>query len=196
MKTVLRPALALVGLFTFLLGLVLPLLFTGFAQAVLPFQAGGSLIVRDGMVVGSALVGQWSDAPRYFHPRPSATSEPDPQNEGKTRERPYNAAASGASNLGPTSATLLDAVKQRIAALPADSPVPADAVTASASGLDPHISPANARQQVARVAQARGLPQQRVQALVEQQIEGRVLGLLGEPRVNVLRLNLALDALR
>ena len=196
MNTVLRPALVVVALFTLLLGLVLPALFTGFAQAVLPFQARGSLIEHDGKVVGSARVGQWFDSPRYFHPRPSATSESDPENEGKTRDRPYNAAASSGSNLGPTNAALLDAVKERIAALSTGAPVPVDAVTASGSGLDPHISPANALRQVARVAEARGISAERVRALVEAHVEGREFGVLGDPRVNVLRLNLALDALR
>lgn len=200
MFAMLRAALAMVGLFTLLLGLVVPVLFTGFAGAVLPAQAGGSLVVRDGKVVGSVLVGQNFTAGRYFHPRPSATTEPDPDKEGSTRAAPYNALSSAASNLGPTSAALLDAVKQGavnqgVADL-GGGPVPADALTASASGLDPHISPANAARQVARVAAVRGLAQARVAALVAANTQGPEFGLLGEPRVNVLRLNLALDTLR
>ncbi len=195
MSALLRPALAVVGLFTLLLGLAVPLAFTGIAGVVFPTQAGGSLVERDGRVIGSALIGQTFADPRYFHPRPSATTEPDPEKEGSTRAAPYNAAASAASQLGPTSAALLDAVRGRIAAL-GGGPVPADAVTASGSGLDPHISPENAARQIRRVAQARGLPEGRLAELVAQHTEGRQFGLLGEPRVNVLRLNLALDALR
>lgn len=195
MSALLRPALAVVGLFTLLLGLAVPLAFTGIAGVVFPTQAGGSLVERDGRVIGSALIGQTFADPRYFHPRPSATTEPDPEKEGSTRAAPYNAAASAASQLGPTSAALLDAVRGRIAAL-GGGPVPADAVIASGSGLDPHISPENAARQIRRVAQARGLPEGRLAELVAQHTEGRQFGLLGEPRVNVLRLNLALDALR
>lgn len=189
----LRPALTLVIGLTLLLGVVLPLAFTAVAQLALPFQAGGSLIARDGRVVGSALLGQnFADA-RYFTPRPSATSEADPDNAGSTRGAPYNAAASAASQLGPTSASLLETVKERVGDA---TGVPADAVTASASGLDPHISPANAARQVARVAAARGVPPERVAAVLAQHTEGREFGLLGDPRVNVLRLNLAVDAMR
>lgn len=195
MASLLRPAFAIVGLFTLLLGLAVPLAFTGAAGVAFPTQAGGSLVERDGRVIGSALLGQAFTGERYFHPRPSATSEPDPENDGSTRAAPYNAAASAASQLGPTSAALLDAVRERVAAL-GGGPVPADAVTASGSGLDPHISPENAMRQARRVAGARGLPEARVSALVAEHTEGRTLGLLGEPRVNVLRLNLALDALR
>ena len=180
----LRPAIAVVGIFTVMLGLAVPLAFTGVAGAVFPTQAGGSLIERDGRVIGSALLGQNFVEDRYFHPRPSATS-PDP----------YNAASSAASQLGPTSQALLDAVKERVAAA-GGGPVPADAATASGSGLDPHISPENAARQVRRVAAARGLPEVRVAALVAESVEGRTFGLLGEPRVNVLRLNLALDGVR
>jgi len=193
MTAILRPALAVVLLFTLPLGLAVPLAFTGVAGVLFPSQAGGSLVERDGRVIGSALLGQSFASERSFHPRPSATTEPDPENEGSTRVAPYNAAASAASQLGPTSAALLEAVTERVAGR---RNVPADAATASGSGLDPHISPDNARTQVERVARARGLPPQRVRALVEQHIEGRVLGLFGERRVNVLRLNLALDALR
>lgn len=195
MNAILRPALSIVGLFTLLLGLAVPIAFTGAAGLVFPVQAGGSLIGRDGRVVGSALLGQDFTAARYFHPRPSATTEADPEQEGATRPAPYNAAASAASQLGPTSAALKDAVAQRVAAL-GGGPVPADAVTASGSGLDPHISPENAAQQIRRVAEARGLPEARVAALVRQHTQGREFGILGEPRVNVLALNLALDGAR
>ncbi len=193
MLYLLRPAASLVVLLTLLLGLAVPLAFTGAANLVFPAQAGGSLVVREGQVVGSALLGQAFTADRYFHPRPSATTEPDAA--GGSRAAPYNAAASAASQLGPTSAALLEAVKERAAALGA-TPVPADAATASASGLDPHISPENALRQVARVATARGLDAAALRALVARQVQGPELGLLGEARVNVLRLNLALDALR
>lgn len=199
MTSILRPAIALVVAFTLLLGLAVPLAFTGLASAAFPNAAGGSLITRDGRVVGSDLIGQAFTADRYFQPRPSATTEPDPENPGSTRPAPYNAAASTASQLGPTSAALLEAVRERVASLgggPMTAPVPADAATASGSGLDPHISPANAARQVARVATARGLPEARVAALVAQHTERPTFGLLGEPRVNVLRINLALDALR
>jgi len=192
---ILRPAIAMVVLFTVLLGLAIPLGFTGLAGAAFSAQARGSLVERDGRVVGSALLGQNFAGERYFHPRPSATSEPDPDIEGSTRAAPYNAAASAASQLGATSETLLDAVKERVAAL-GGGPVPADAATASGSGLDPHVSPENAARQLRRVAAARGLPETRVAALIAEHTEGRTLGLLGEARVNVLRLNLALDALR
>lgn len=195
MNAILRPAIAITGLFTLLLGLAVPMAFTGAAGLVFPVQAGGSLIERDGRVVGSALLGQDFTAARYFHPRPSATTEADPAQEGTTRPAPYNAAASAASQLGPTSAALKDAVAQRVAGL-AGGPVPADAVTASGSGLDPHISPANAARQIRRVAEARGLPEARVAALVRQHTQDREFGILGEPRVNVLALNLALDGAR
>lgn len=183
MNAILRPALAMVLALTALLGIAMPLAMTGIAGLVFPDEAGGSLIRREGRVVGSARIGQAFTEPRYFHPRPSATAP-----------EPYNAASGAASQLGPTSAALLDSVRQRVAAA-GGSGVPADAVTSSGSGLDPHVSPENAARQIARVAQARGLPQERLATLVAQHIEGRELGLLGEPRVNVLRLNLALDAL-
>ncbi len=188
----LRPALVLVLLFTLLSGLALPLAFTGAATALIPERANGSLIVANGRVVGSALMGQNFTADRYFHPRPSATTETDPRDPGKTIPVPYDASSSGGSNLAPTSKALLDRVKAAIATS-GPAPVPGDMVTSSASGLDPDISPANARRQVARVAAARGLPQDRVRALAAAQTRGRVLGFLGEPRVNVLKLNLALD---
>jgi K+-transporting ATPase ATPase C chain len=193
MMSLLRPAFTLVAVFTVLLGLAAPLAMTGLAGVALPHQAGGSLVLREGRIVGSALIGQDFTAPRYVHPRPSATTEPDPDNPGSTRAAPYNAAASAASQLGPSSAVLLEAVRGRVA-VRGGAPVPADAVTASGSGLDPHISVENARAQVARVAAARGLPREQVARLVESMAEGRLLGVLGERRVNVLRLNLALDA--
>jgi K+-transporting ATPase ATPase C chain len=195
MNGILRPALVTVAAFTIVTGLAMPLAMTGVAQLVFPSQANGSLIERDGKVVGSALIGQNFTGPRYFHPRPSATTEADPAEEGKTRAAPYNAAASAASQQGPTSESLLAAIRERVEAA-GPAPVPADAVTASGSGLDPHVSPANALRQVARVAEARGLPEDRVRAMVSEHTEGRAFGLLGEPRVNVLQLNLALDALR
>lgn len=195
MAVIIRPAIAVVVLFTLLLGLAVPLAFTGIAGIAFPTQAGGSLVERDGRVIGSALLGQNFTSDRYFHPRPSATTEADPEDRGSTRAAPYNAASSAASQLGPTSAMLLDAVKQRVAAI-GSGPVPADAAYASGSGLDPHISPENAARQIRRVAAARGLPEARLVELVSQQVEDRQFGLLGEPRVNVLRLNLALDAMK
>ena len=198
MIAMLRPAFAMVGSLTLLLGLLLPLAFTGFAQLVLPGQANGSLVAAGGQVVGSALLGQDFTEAKYFQPRPSATTEPDPEQPGSTRAAPYNGAASAASQAGPTSAALRERLRERVAAAgpaPDGAPVPADAVTASASGLDPHVSPANAARQVARVAAARGLPEARVRALLEARTEGREWGLFGEPRVNVLGLNLALDGL-
>lgn len=193
MNAVLRPALALVLTLTLVTGVAAPLAMTGIAQLVLTRQANGSLVERDGKVVGSALIGQNFAGERYFHPRPSATSEPDPENEGKTRPAPYNAAASAASQFGPTSGSLLASVRERVEA---DGPVPADLAYASGSGLDPHVSPANAQRQAARVAAARNLREEQVRDLVSQHVQGREFGLLGEPRVNVLRLNLALDDLR
>ena len=195
MNAILRPAIVLVLLLTLLTGIVVPLAMTGIAQLVFPRQANGSLVERDGKVIGSSLIGQNFAGERYFHPRPSATSEADPDNAAKTRSAPYNAAASAASQLGPTSESLLVSVHERIEAN-GPAPVPADVATASGSGLDPHVSPANARRQVARVAAARGLREEQVRDLVLRQVQGREFGLLGEPRVNVLRLNLALDALR
>lgn len=189
-ESLLRPMLATFVALSLVTGLAYPLLVTGAARAAFPQQATGSLVLRDGKPVGSALIGQNFSEPGHFWGRPSATSP-----------MPYNAAASGGSNQGPLNPALADAVKARIEALRAAdpdnlAPVPVDLVTASASGLDPHISPAAARYQAARVARARALPPGQVQALVEQHVEGPWLGLLGEPRVNVLELNLALDALR
>jgi K+-transporting ATPase ATPase C chain len=176
-------------IWTVLTGLVYPLAVTGLAQLLFPHQANGSLVVRDGQVIGSELIGQYFDQPKYFWSRPSATSP-----------FPYNAAASSGSNLGPTNPALIEAVKGKLAALRAaepanDNPIPVDLVTASGSGLDPHISPAAAEYQVRRVARARGLDENSVRALVAQHIEGRQLGFLGERRVDVLQLNLALDSL-
>jgi K+-transporting ATPase ATPase C chain len=172
----------------------MPLAMTGVAQLVFPRQANGSLVEREGKVIGSALIGQNFSGERYFHPRPSATTEADPENEGRTRAAPYNAAASAASQAGPTNESLLTAIKERVE-VNGPAPVPADAATASGSGLDPHVSPQNALRQVSRVAAARGLPEERLRALVAEHTEGRELGLLGEPRVNVLLLNLGLDDL-
>jgi K+-transporting ATPase ATPase C chain len=194
-----RPAIVMLALFTLLLGLAYPLAITGIAGVAMPAQAGGSLVRKDGTVIGSALIGQDFTSARYFHGRPSATSAPDPKDASKTIDAPYNAANSSGSNLGPTSRKLVDRVTSEVADLRAQGlagPVPADAVTTSASGLDPAISPAFARAQVARVAQARGLGAEQLQALVDGNTAGRLFGILGEPRVNVLRLNLALDALR
>ncbi|MBN8871598.1 MAG: K(+)-transporting ATPase subunit C [Rhodospirillales bacterium] len=194
----LRPALVMIVGMTLITGLAYPLAMTGIAQLVFPSQANGSLIEQDGKVIGSALIGQSFTSPRYFHGRPSATTGTDPKDPSKTIPVPYNAANSGGSNLGPTSQALIDRVKGDAATLQAENPgtpVPVDLVTTSASGLDPDISPAAALFQVPRVAHARNLPEDRVRALVEQHISGRFLGLIGEPRVNVLALNRALDAL-
>lgn len=190
-----RPAIVLVVLSTLILGLAFPLGFTGLATVLVPGRANGSLIVRDNRVIGSALIGQTFTSDRYFHGRPSATTAPDPNDPAKTVPAPYNASASGGSNLGPTSKALIDRVAADIAE-DRSRPVPGDAVTTSASGLDPDISPANALRQVERVAKARELPQDRVRMLVADHVEGRLLGIFGEPRVNVLALNLALDAAR
>jgi K+-transporting ATPase ATPase C chain len=195
----LRPAIVLLVLLSALTGLVYPLAVTGIAQIALPYQANGSLIQKDGVVIGSTLIGQWFKSDRYFHPRPSATTDTDPNDSTKTIDAPYNAANSSGSNLGPTSQKLVDRVKGGVAAWRAFAgagPVPADAVTTSASGLDPDVSPETALAQVAPVAKARGLPEDKVRALVEGAIDGRFLGLIGEPRVNVLQLNLALDGLK
>ncbi|HVC12117.1 MAG TPA: potassium-transporting ATPase subunit KdpC [Burkholderiales bacterium] len=188
MFTELRPAFVILVVMSLLTGIVYPLVVTGVAQVTMPAQANGSLIERDGKPVGSRLIGQPFGDPKYFWSRPSATSP-----------YPYNAAASSGSNQGPLNPALSDAVAARIQALreadPGNSaPVPIDLVTASASGLDPNISPAAAQFQVARVARVRGLPEAKVRELVERYTRGRQLGFLGEPRVNVLELNLALDA--
>jgi K+-transporting ATPase ATPase C chain len=195
----LRPAVSLLALLTLVTGVAYPLAVTGAAQLLLPAQANGSLIEKDGKLIGSALIGQnFADA-RYFHGRPSATSAPDPADAARTVDAPYNAASSGAANLGPTSRKLIDRIKADADAMKAAghaTPLPADALTTSASGLDPHISPANAAAQAPAVAKARGLPLERVTALVAARTQGRTLGVFGEPRVNVLALNMALDALK
>jgi K+-transporting ATPase ATPase C chain len=193
-----RPAVVMIVAMTALTGLVYPLAMTGAAQFLFPRQAAGSLVERDGKVVGSMLIGQNFTSPKYFHPRPSATTDTDPNDASKTIAAPYNAHNSSGSNLAPTAKALADRVKADLAALQAENPgvtVPADLLTTSASGLDPDISPQAAFFQVPRVARARNLPAPQVAALVRQQTEGRWLGLLGEPRVNVLALNLALDRL-
>jgi K+-transporting ATPase ATPase C chain len=191
-----RPAIVLVVALTLITGLVYPLAMTGLAQVLFPYQANGSLIEKDGKVVGSALIGQLFTEDKYFHGRPSATTKPDPNDSSKTVEEPYNAANSGGSNLGPTNKALIDRVKDDVDKLKAENPntpVPIDLVTTTAGGLDPHISPAGALFQVPRVAKARNISEDRVRQLVEQHVEGRLFGLLGEPRVNVLALNMALD---
>jgi K+-transporting ATPase ATPase C chain len=191
-----RPALVLLVALTLITGLAYPLAITGLAGVLFPYQAQGSMIERDGMVVGSELIGQSFADEKYFHGRPSATNTPDPNDPTKNVDAPYNAANSGGSNLGPTSKMLADRLQGDVDKLKAENPsapVPVDLVTTSASGLDPHISPAAALFQVPRVAKARNLPEDSVRALVQEKTEGRLLGLLGEPRVNVLALNLALD---
>ena len=196
----LRPAVALLILLSALTGLVYPLAITGVAQLALSGPANGSLIEKKGAPVGSALIGQNFASDRYFHGRPSATQGQDPahpDDPSKTVDTPYNADNSTGSNLGPTSQKLVDRVKADVEAKRAAGwkSIPADAVTTSASGLDPDISPETAAAQVPAVAKARGLDEAKLKALVEGQVEGRALGIVGEPRVNVLKLNLALDAL-
>jgi K+-transporting ATPase ATPase C chain len=199
MLNAIRPAFTLLILFSALTGLAYPLAITGISQLLLPGAANGSLVLRDNKAVGSALIGQNFASDKYFHSRPSATQIQDPahpDDSSKTIDAPYNAANSTGSNLGPTSQKLLDRVKADVDAKHAagwTGPIPADAVTTSASGLDPHISPAAARAQAPRVAKARGMPEASVRDLVEASVENRWIGLLGEPRVNVLTLNLALD---
>lgn len=194
MFSLLRSALSLLVVFVGLLGVAYPYAITGIAQAVLPDQANGSLIERNGMVVGSSLIGQPFAEDKYFWPRPSATMGADPEDPTKSVAAPYNATASSGSNLGPTSQALFDRLGDDIAHYKqGETPVPTELATASGSGLDPHISPKAALYQAPRVAAARGLPENTVRALVERQTEGAFLGLVGEPRVNVLVLNLALD---
>ena len=196
MLSQIRPAIVLLALFTVLTGLIYPLAITGIAQIVAPVRANGSMTS-----VGSVLIGQNFTSDKYFHGRPSATQAQDPahpDDASKTIDAPYNAGNSAGSNLGPTSQKLIDRVKASVDALKAagvSGAIPADAVTTSASGLDPHISPQYALAQVATVAKARNMPEDKVRALVEARTQGRALGLIGEPRVNVLLLNIALDAL-
>jgi K+-transporting ATPase ATPase C chain len=192
-----RPAILILVLLTLITGLAYPLAMTGIAGLIFPKQAEGSLIERDGKVVGSVLIGQEFKDAEYFHGRPSATTAPDPADSTKTVPAPYNAANSGGSNLGPTSKALNDRMKEDLDRLKAEnpsSPVPIDLVTTSGSGLDPDISPEGALFQVPRIAKARNMPEDRVRQLVTESTSGRLAGLLGEPRVNVLALNLALDA--
>jgi K+-transporting ATPase ATPase C chain len=199
MLSQLRPAIVMIVLFTALTGLAYPLAITGIAQLVMSGKANGSLIERDGKVIGSSLIGQNFASDRYFHGRPSATTGPDPADPSKSVDAPYNASNSMGSNLGPTSKKLVDrvnaAIETEFAAGRIDV-VAADAVTTSASGLDPHISPQFALAQVPAVAKARNLSEQKVRFLVDEYTEARVAGVIGEPRVNVLQLNLALDSLR
>jgi potassium-transporting ATPase KdpC subunit len=191
-----RPAIFLLLLLTLITGLAYPLALTAIAGVIFPKQAAGSLVERDGKVVGSALIGQEFKSEKYFHGRPSATTAPDPTDSTKTVPAPYNAANSGGSNLGPTSKALNDRVKEDVDKLKAENPnatVPIDLVTTSGSGLDPDISPEAALFQVPRVAKARNMPEDRVRQLVTENNANRLAGLIGEPRVNVLALNLALD---
>ena len=191
-----RPAILVLLLLTAITGLAYPLAITAIAGAIFPQQAQGSLIERDGKVVGSALIGQEFKSDKYFHGRPSATTAPDPADSSKTVPSPYNAANSGGSNLGPTSKALNDRIKEDVDKLKAEnpsSPVPVDLVTTSGSGLDPDISPEGALFQVPRVAKARGMSEDKLRQLVAENTSGRLIGIFGEPRVNVLELNLALD---
>ncbi|MCK1363722.1 K(+)-transporting ATPase subunit C [Bradyrhizobium sp. 62] len=191
-----RPAIVLLLVLTAITGLAYPLAMTAIAGAIFPAQAQGSLTEKDGKVVGSALIGQEFKDDKYFHGRPSATVAPDPNDSTKTVPAPYNAANSGGSNLGPTSKALADRLKEDVDKLRGENPnaaVPVDLVTTSASGLDPDISPKAAQFQVPRVAKARNVPEDQVKQLVASNTQGRLLGLIGEPRINVLTLNLALD---
>ncbi|WP_339035315.1 K(+)-transporting ATPase subunit C [Bradyrhizobium symbiodeficiens] len=191
-----RPAIVLLLMLAAITGLAYPLAMTAIAGALFPAQAQGSLIEKDGKVIGSALIGQEFKDEKYFHGRPSATVAPDPNDSTKTVPAPYNAANSGGSNLGPTSKALADRLREDVDKLKAENPsatVPVDLVTTSASGLDPDISPEAAQFQVPRVAKARNMPEDQVKKIVAANTEGRLLGLIGEPRVNVLALNLSLD---
>ena len=193
-----RPAILMLVFMTLITGLAYPLAMTGIAQVVFPRQANGSLIEKNGTVIGSTLIGQNFAAEKYFHGRPSATPGPDPQDPTKTISVPYKADASTGSNYGPTSQALMDRVKGDVATLKAgtDAPVPVDLVTTSASGLDPDVTPAGALFQAERVAKARNLPVAQVKDLIAAHVDGRTAGVLGEPHVNVLELNLALDGLK
>jgi K+-transporting ATPase ATPase C chain len=198
MLRLIRPAIVVLVALTLITGLAYPLAMTGIAQVLFPRQAQGSLVERNGTVVGSELIGQVFQSDKYFHGRPSATTAPDPNDSTKTVPAPYNAANSGGSNLGPSNKALIDRVQGDMDKLKQENPsmpVPADLVTTSASGLDPHISPEAALFQVPRIAKARNLPEDRIRQLVADHTEDRLFGLLGEPRVNVLLLNLALDQL-
>src|SRR6267154_2264155 len=193
-----RPAIVFIVALTLITGLVYPLAMTAVAGVIFPYKAQGSMIERDGKVVGSELIGQEFTSDKYFHGRPSATVTPDPKDPTKNVDAPYNSANSGGSNLGPTNKALIERVQGDVDKLKQENPsaaVPIDLVTTSGGGLDPHVSPQAAFFQVPRVAKARNLPEDLVRQLVEQHIEARALGLLGEPRVNVLALNLALDGL-
>lgn len=194
----LRPAIVMLSLFVALLGIAYPLTITVIAEAAMPGQAGGSLVKKDGIVIGSSLIGQSFTSDRYFQGRPSATSAADPNDSSKTVDAPYNAANSSGSNIGPTSRKLIDRVSADVKALKeaGGTTIPADSVTTSGSGLDPHISPENAASQIQRVARTRGIPAGKIRELLDGQIEGRLFGFIGEPRVNVLALNLALDAVK
>jgi len=191
-----RPAIMMIVVMTIITGLIYPLGMTGIAELVFPHQANGSLIAKDSKVIGSELIGQNFAGDKYFHARPSATTDTDPNDPTKTVPAPYNAANSGGSNLGPTSQVLVDRIKDDTKKLQAENPstpIPIDLVTTSASGLDPDITPAAAEFQVPRVAKARNLSPDKVRTLVAEMTQDRFLGILGEKRVNVLRLNLALD---
>jgi K+-transporting ATPase ATPase C chain len=192
----LRPAIVILVALTIITGLIYPLAMTGAAQMLFPYQSQGSLIEQGGKTIGSTLIGQSFTAERYVHGRPSATTAPDPKDASKTVAAPYNATNSMGSNLGPTSKALADRLQQEVATLKMENPsapVPVDLVTTSGSGLDPDITPQAAEFQAARTAKARNLPEAQIRALIDSQTEGRDLGFLGEPRVNVPRLNLALD---
>lgn len=193
-----RPAIVVLVALTLMTGLIYPLVMTGLAQLIFPHQANGSMIERNAKVIGSALIGQNFTSEKYFHGRPSATTAPDPKDPSKTVPAPYNATSSGGSNLGPSNKALIARVKGDLAKLQKENPgtpVPIDLVTTSASGLDPDISPEAALFQVPRIAKSRHLSEDRLRQLVEDNTQDRLLGLLGEPRVNVLALNLALDRL-
>ena len=194
-----RPAILMIVVMTIITGLIYPLGITGIAQVVFPYQANGSLIETNGRVIGSALIGQNFTSDKYFHGRPSATTEPDPKDPTKTVATPYAADSSAGSNAGPTAKSLIERVAGDVKTLKQENPsapVPVDLVTTSASGLDPDITPAAALFQVPRVAKARGLPEDRIRQLVDAHVQGRLLALIGEPHVNVLSLNLALDRLK